>query len=122
MVSILQTHKAISLFESKYPSCQGLFVFDNAPSHTKRPENALNADRMNVRDGGKQPFMQDTMWSGQVQKMVTEDGLQNGMKTVLDERGIDIKGMNASKMKEELLKFKASKTHMNTKIAIHNFT
>ncbi len=122
MVSILQTHKAISLFENKYPSCQGLFVFDNAPSHTKRPENALNADRMNVRDGGKQPFMQDTMWSGQVQKMVTEDGLQKGMKTVLDERGIDIKGMNASKMKEELLKFKASKTHMNTKIAIHNFT
>ncbi len=52
-----QTHKAISVFEKKYPQCQGLFIFDHAPSHMKRPDDALNADRMNVRDGGNQSCM-----------------------------------------------------------------
>ncbi len=47
-----QTHKAISVFEKKYPQCQGLFFFDHAPSHMKRPDDALNADRMNVRMEG----------------------------------------------------------------------
>ena len=34
--------------------------------HMKRPSNALNVDRMNVRDGGKQPFMRDTVWHGEL--------------------------------------------------------
>ena len=34
------THKVISLFERK---CQGL-IFDNAPSHMKKPDDALNVD------------------------------------------------------------------------------
>ena len=36
-----------------------IFIFDHAPSHMKRPEDALNAERMNVRNGGKRPFMKD---------------------------------------------------------------
>lgn len=96
------------MFEGKYPHCQGLFIFDNAPSHMKRPEDALNAERMNIKDGGKQPFMRDTMWNGEVQRMINDDGIQKGMRTVLEERGIDTSSMNAAKMREELLTFQAS--------------
>ena len=42
----------------------------------KKPDDALNAERMNVRDGGKQPFMRDTVWDGEPQSMVTDDGVQ----------------------------------------------
>ena len=30
-----QVDKAMGIFEAKYPGAQGLFLFDNAPSHTK---------------------------------------------------------------------------------------
>ena len=94
----MQTHKAISLFEKKYAGCQGLFIFDNAPSHMKRPVDALNVDRMNVRDGGKQPFMRDTVWHGEIHKMVTAEGVQKGMRTVLEERGVDTRGMDTGEL------------------------
>lgn len=57
---------------------------------------------MNVRDGGKQPFMRDTVWNGHVQKMVTPLGVQKGMRTVLEERGVNTVGMNAYKLRELL--------------------
>lgn len=69
------------MFEKKYPHCQGVFIFDNAPSHKKKADNALNVDRMNVRDGGKQPFMRETIYNGEVQKNEnsrrTSEGPQN---------------------------------------------
>ncbi len=99
-----QTHKAISVFEKKYPQCQGLFIFD----HAKRPDDALNADQMNVRDGEKQPCMRDTEWNGIIQHMVNDDGTQKGMKTVLKERGIDTSKMIADTMREQLRQFPAS--------------
>ena len=58
---IVQIHKAVTLFERKYPAAQGLFIFDHAPSHMKCPDDALNTDKMNVKDGNKQPFMRDTV-------------------------------------------------------------
>ncbi len=63
---------------------------------------------MNVKDGGKHPFMRDAMWNGEVQHMVNDDGTQKGMKTVLEERGINTSSMNAAKMREELQTFQAS--------------
>ncbi len=74
----------------------------------KRPSDALNADSMNVRDGGKQPFLRDTVWQGNVQRLVTSAGVQKGMKTVLEERGVNTSGMNAQKMREELQQFQVS--------------
>ena len=97
---VKQVDRAIDIFEIKYTDAQGLFIFDHAPSHMKRPEDALNAERMNVRNGGKQPFMKDTVWDGRVQRMITDEGVQKGMKTVLEERGIDTHGLNAEKMRE----------------------
>ncbi len=63
---------------------------------------------MNVRDGGKQPFLRDTVWQGNVQRLVTSAGVQKGMKTVLEERGVNTSGMNAQKMREELQQFQVS--------------
>ena len=116
---IVQVHKAIDIFEDKYPTAQGIFIFDNAPSHMKKPEDALNAERMNVKDGGKQPFMKDTTWNGTVQTMVWPDGVQKGMKTVLEERGVNTQGMNADKLREELRLFEVTSpppppTHAHT--------
>ena len=48
---------------------------------------------MNVKPGGKQPRMHDTIWNGKVQKMVFPDGTPKGLKAVLIERGIDVTKM-----------------------------
>jgi len=100
-----QVSKAMNIFERKYPGMIGMFIFDNASSHCKKSDDVLNPDKMNVSDGGKQPFMRDTVWNGQIQKMTLEDGTQKGMKCVLEERGIDTHKMKADKMREELRKF-----------------
>ena len=103
-----QVNRAITIFERKYPEAQGLFIFDHAPSHMKRPEDALNAERMNVKDGGRQPFMKDTIWEGRVQRMVTSGGTQKGMKTVLEERGVETDGLNADKLRELLRQYEVN--------------
>lgn len=44
---IAQVDRAINIFESKTNGlAQGLFVFDNAPSHLKRAEDAISARKM----------------------------------------------------------------------------
>ena len=101
-----QVDEAITIFEDKYPECQGMFIFDNAPSHMKEPDDALNVEKMNVKDGGKQPFMKDTIWNGNVQKMVTAEGIQKGLRTVLGERGINTDGMVAEKLRSILRQHK----------------
>ena len=68
---------------------------------------------MNANDGGKQPFLRDTMWDGRLQRMVTEDGKQKGMKTVLQERGVNVKGLHKDEMVkilEEMRDFKFQKS------------
>ena len=75
-----QVSKALDIFERKYPSVVGMFIFDNAPSHCKKAGDCLNPDKMNVSDGGKQPKMRDTQWTGQVQRMTLEVGTQKGMR------------------------------------------
>lgn len=102
---IEQVKKAMDIFDRKYPGHLGLFIFDNAPSHVKKAPNSLNPDHMNVKDGGKQPTMKDTRWNDSVQHMTLPDGTPKGMRTVLEERGINTKGMTADKLREELKKF-----------------
>ena len=71
---LVQVDKAIDIFEAKYPSHQGLFLFDNAPSHKKCPDNVLKDENVNVRPGGKQPVMRNTVFNGVEQTMVLPDG------------------------------------------------
>ena len=53
---------------------------------------------MNVRPGGAQPKMRDTVWAGMVQKMTLADETPKGSKLVLEERGIDTATLNADDM------------------------
>lgn len=57
---------------------------------------------MNVKLGGKQRVMRDGWWGGKVQKMVTSSGVPKGLRMVLEERGVDTRGMNADKLREVL--------------------
>ena len=59
---------------------KGYFVFDNAPSHKKCPEDALKVENMNVRPGGKQLVMRSTVFNGVQQTMVLPDGRPKGLK------------------------------------------
>ena len=52
-------------------------------------EDALDASKMNVKPGGKQPRMHTTVWAGNEQTMCLPDGTPKGMKLVLEERGIN---------------------------------
>ena len=110
---IEQANKAIKIFHNKYPNTTAIFIFDNAPSHMKKPDDSLNADAMNVKPGGKQPVMRPTVYNGEVQEMTLPDGTPKGMKMVLEERGVCTKGMVAKDMTAKLKTyqdFKNSKT------------
>ena len=56
-----QMEKAIYIFDRIHPEAQSLFLFDNAPSHYKIPDDVPNADKMNAGPVGKQPVMRDTI-------------------------------------------------------------
>jgi len=48
---------AISIFKVLYPDAIVIMAFDNSTNHGAMPENSLNAAKMNVNPGGKQPQM-----------------------------------------------------------------
>lgn len=56
---------AMKIAEYKYPPQKNtlVFIFDQSSCHRAYAENALNVTRMNVRPGGKQPCMQNTVWA-----------------------------------------------------------
>src|ERR1041384_2769783 len=84
-----------------HPGAIGVFAFDNSSSHAAFAADALNARAMNVKPGGKQPKMRDTIFDGQVQQMVFPDnypdpslrGEAKGMRFVLEERQLLREGM-----------------------------
>ena len=41
--------------------------------------HALITHKINVSDGGKQPFLRDSVWDGKLQKLVTEEGIQRSL-------------------------------------------
>ena len=81
-----QVEKSIDIFERVHPDAVDVFLIDNAPSHRKMADDA---DKMNVGSSGKQAVMRDTIWGGEVQNMVDENGIPKGMKVVLEKRGVE---------------------------------
>ena len=92
---------AVAIAEFKYPPQKNtiVFIFDQSRCHKAYVEDALNASRMNMRPGGKQPCMRDTVWAGQVQKMVDGKGVPKGMKKILEEHRINTSRMKADDMR-----------------------
>ena len=110
-----QVEKAIEIAEVKYPkeSHSLVFLFDHSSGHTAFSDDALNVNRMNVKPGGAQPAMHDTLWNGKYQRLVFPCGTPKGMRRVLEERGVNTKRMKAEKMREvlgEMTDFKYEKT------------
>jgi len=64
---ISQVDKAVKLGKFKYPLTDNtlVFLFDQSSGHCAYADNALIAHKMNVSDGGKQPFLRDTFWEGE---------------------------------------------------------
>ncbi len=88
---------AARIAEFKYPSEKHTiaWLFDHSSCHRAFADDALNANKMTVRLGGKQPKMRGTTWARQPQSLVDEDGVPKGMKQVLKERGINTERMLA---------------------------
>ena len=100
-----QIRHAVKIVEVKYPKNDGwrvVWIFDHSSCHSAMPDDALDVSRMNVNPGGKQRVMRDGMWQGKPQKMVNSAGIPKGLRVVLEERGIDTRGMTAEKMREVL--------------------
>ena len=102
---VKQTEKAITIFNKAFPGDIAVFAFDNSSGHACKAKDALVANRMNLRPGGKQPEMHDTMWGDGIrQSMVFKEGdtdwvtglpidrefigKPKGIKRVLQERGL----------------------------------
>ena len=49
---------------------------------------SLIAKCLNIKDGGNQPALRDTVWKGEVQKLTLEDGTPKGLRRILQERGL----------------------------------
>ncbi|KAK0483349.1 hypothetical protein IW261DRAFT_1417262 [Armillaria novae-zelandiae] len=101
---LVQVKAAVKIFEKAHPNCQALFVFDNSSSHAALGPDTLHASDMNMSNGGKQRFQKDTIipdsdsvpavhMHGKPQKMTMDDGLQKGLKQVLEERGFNVGGL-----------------------------
>lgn len=107
---VAQTKKAIDIFNKAFPGDIAVFAFDNSSGHACKAKDALVANRMNLRPGGKQPLMHATKWgNGVCQSMVflADDknwdtdipispelvGQPKGIKRVLQERGLWTEGL-----------------------------
>jgi hypothetical protein len=105
-----QTKRAITIFNKAFPRDIAVFAFDNSSGHACKAKDALVANRMNLRPGGKQPAMHSTKWGdGIEQSMVFLDGDKDwgsgipiplelvgkpkGIKRVLQERGLWNEGL-----------------------------
>lgn len=65
-------------------------------------EDALDVTHMNVKPGGLQKKLRDTVWAGKVQKMNFSLGIPKGIRQVLEEQGINTSTLNAKQMREIL--------------------
>ncbi len=84
----------MTIFEDAHPGCILIFMFKNSQNHHARPPNGLSVDHLNQSDGGKNTKpMRETLSQGQPQSMKGVDGMQKGIRTILQERGEWVQGM-----------------------------
>ncbi|KAI7954431.1 hypothetical protein MJO28_004831 [Puccinia striiformis f. sp. tritici] len=99
--------KAIPIFKTLHPHSQAVFIFDCSSAHGAFAKSALRAQNMNLKPGGKQGRLRDsiipsddpcipTHLRGQVQSFCFEDshtdpqlaGQPKGVQVILQERGL----------------------------------
>ena len=84
----------------KYPSHShtAVFILDQSSCHQKFNEKALIARNILVKDGGP-CRVRDTVWANHLQSMVKGDGSAKGLRTILQERGINVGTLKADDMR-----------------------
>ena len=50
---------AIPIFNATFPSCQAVFLFDNAFNHSTYAADAIRVENMNLHPGGKQGVLRE---------------------------------------------------------------
>ncbi|CAE6449218.1 unnamed protein product [Rhizoctonia solani] len=102
-----QLNNAIKILKESYPEYTHVFIYDNAPSHTKRPEDAITARQMPkksvpvfpypvVKKGKKSPALRmepGKLPDGRAQSFYFPDDHPNpgwfkGIAEILKERGL----------------------------------
>ena len=107
-----QMQRAVEMAEIKYPKQDGwhhVWVFDHSSCHAAMADDALDVRRINIKPGGKQRIMRDTMWDGRIWKMYFTDStgrkIAKGIKMVLEERGVSTEGKGGDWMRKRLAEF-----------------
>ena len=94
-----QTKKMLKIFGILHPGCTALVAYDNSSNHHAMAADALVANRLNLKDGGKNVSQLRNGWfndsAGIVveQTMVSASGKQKGIRSILQERGLFDPGM-----------------------------
>jgi len=90
---IAQLRNTIKIAEFQYPlsGYDVVFLFDHSFGYSAYTEDAVLVHKVNVSNGGKTAIF---TWYHRLQRTVTEDRIQKGMKTVLEEHGINVNPYN----------------------------
>lgn len=90
---IKQVKTPISIAKFKYPVTQNtlVFLFDQSSGHCAYSDDALIAHKMNVLDGGNN-FLKRYCLGWKTSKTAST-GIQKGLKTLLEERGVNTNGL-----------------------------
>ena len=59
---VVQTTAVFPLFEKLHPNCDLLFGYNNSMNHHKRAPDGLGADRLPLKDGGKNALKMHNTW------------------------------------------------------------
>ena len=104
----IQTKEMLKIFEILHPDCTALVAYDNSANHHAMADDGLVANRLNLKDGGKNVGLLRNGWFDDadgtrlIQTMLTENGKQKGVRTILEERGLFIPGMKLGEARKLL--------------------
>ena len=121
--------KAIPIFKLLHPNCIALFIFDNSQNHHALPPDALRASALNLSDGGKNVRPQRNGWfvkdgERMPQAMQRIDGVQKGVRSILQERGLWAPTLSlqaARKLLSEQPDFREQKEWLHEVVNENNF-
>ena len=83
---VQQLIDTMPIFESFHPECDLVFFFDNSQNHHAKCPDGLDANALNLNDGGSSvPLMHDVVRDGVLYRMQTNSGVQKGIRTILIE-------------------------------------
>ena len=97
---LAQVKIACDITQYIYPASSHtvVFILDQSSCHRKFDDKALVAQNVLVKDGGVHR-VRDTSWAGRPQPMVLPDGSAKGLRTILEERGINTATLKADDMR-----------------------